>query len=321
MSKLPATEISACELWITSTNYKPITVMKKWFSVLGLIAISFLLVSCGDSNLAYVKKAIRIMGRKGLYAEGPRWEAAKKEALAERPQTLEQAQHIVKQLLPIAGGKHSFFYSEAQKQENQTERAWEMPTVQLVEGGIAIIHLPHFLGSDKDTKRYVAAVCDNLPDSLSGVVIDLRGNDGGNQFAMLPTVLRFLPDDDFQRFEGRKSSSSLKKWIIAKVFGLPSGKEDHCPVAILTDGHTASAAEMVMISFRGLENARTFGQPTAGYLSGNELFPLPDGSMLALTTSRLISRTGEVFCDDPVDPDVLTDTPMEDALNWINGRI
>lgn len=177
------------------------------------------------------------------------------------------------------------------------------------------------MGSNEDMKRYADAVLEKLPDKLAGVVIDLRGNDGGNQFAMLPTVLRFIPNDDFQRFEGRKSSSPIKKWVIAKIFGIPAKEVDDCPIAILTDGQTCSAAEMVMISFRGLDNARTFGQPTAGYLSGNQLFSLPDGSQLALTTSRLVSRTGEVFCDDPVDPDVLTETPMEDALAWIRAQL
>lgn len=29
---------------------------------------------------------------------------------------------------------------------------------------------------------------------------------------------------------------------------------------------------------------------------------------------------GEVFCDDPIDPDVSTETPLEDALAWIRSR-
>ena len=30
------------------------------------------------------------------------------------------------------------------------------------------------------------------------------------------------------------------------------------------------------------------------------------------------ARTGEVFCDDPINPDVVTETPLGDALEWIN---
>ena len=30
-----------------------------------------------------------------------------------------------------------------------------------------------------------------------------------------------------------------------------------------------------------------------------------------------VARTGEVFCDDSIDPDVPTETPLEDAIHWI----
>ena len=31
----------------------------------------------------------------------------------------------------------------------------------------------------------------------------------------------------------------------------------------------------------------------------------------------LKARTGEVFCDDPIVPDSLTDEPMDAALEWL----
>lgn len=49
----------------------------------------------------------------------------------------------------------------------------------------------------------------------------------------------------------------------------------------------------------------------------NQPFTLSDGAQLVLTTGCDVARTGEVFCDDPIGPDVLTQTPLEDALNWI----
>ena len=92
------------------------------------------------------------------------------------------------------------------------------------------------------------------------------------------------------------------------------------PVALLTDGRTASSGEAVLICFRGLDRTRTFGAPTAGYASANQPFPMPDGSKLVLTTGCDMARTGEEFCDDPIDPDVLTDTPLEAALDWLNNK-
>lgn len=34
-----------------------------------------LAVSCGDSNRQYVRKAVSIMDKQGLFAEGPEWQA------------------------------------------------------------------------------------------------------------------------------------------------------------------------------------------------------------------------------------------------------
>lgn len=43
--------------------------------------------------------------------------------------------------------------------------------------------------------------------------------------------------------------------------------------------------------------------------------------ILALTVSCDIARTGEIFCDDPIVPDVETESPEEDALLWLKENI
>ena len=48
-----------------------------------------------------------------------------------------------------------------------------------------------------------------------------------------------------------------------------------------------------------------------------QIYTLPGGSQLALTIGEDIARTGEVFCDNPIEPDVTTETPLDDALEWI----
>jgi C-terminal processing protease CtpA/Prc len=82
---------------------------------------------------------------------------------------------------------------------------------------------------------------------------------------------------------------------------------------------TASSGEATLLCFRGLDNTRTFGSPTAGFASANQAFPLKNGYSLVLTTGCDVARTGEVFCDDPIAPDVETETPLEDAISWIHS--
>ena len=85
----------------------------------------------------------------------------------------------------------------------------------------------------------------------------------------------------------------------------------------LTDILTSSSGEAVLISFRGLENVCVFSSFTAGHVSGNVSYALPDGSQLILAIGSDVARTGEAFCDEPIRPDVETTCPPVEASNWI----
>ena len=284
--------------------------------ILFLLLAACVMVSCGDPNTNYVKKAVRIMDKHGIYAQGQEWVKAKQEALQAQPSTLEEAQEIVVKAGKVAGGKHTFLMTADQVTENDTS-AWEMPTVELLENDIAVIKLPAFSGNREEGVKYANTVLQAIPNVLQGVVIDLRDNRGGNMYPMIAAVHRFLPDDVILKFSSRRLPMSVNTAFVMKSVGIDPLPQIHCPVALLTNEWTASSGEAVLICFRGLSNTRTFGTPTAGYCSCNQPFPLPGGSLLVLTTGEDIARTGEAFCDDPIEPDVTTETPFEEALEWI----
>lgn len=279
-----------------------------------LFLFALLLVACGTPEEQYVKKAVRLMDRHGLFATGEPWKAAKAEALAAKPATMEEAHAVVCKALEVAGGKHSFIMPADMVTVNVTSE-WEMPSVELRDG-IAVIYLPPFSGNDDEGRRYVQTVLDALPDTLSGAVIDLRGNSGGNMYPMIAAVHRFLPDD-LLRFRNRKNSMPVDNDYILNVVGIARQAMIDCPVAILTNELTASSGEATLLCFRGLQNMRVFGTPTAGYASSNVPYPMPDGSQLVLTVGSDVARTGEEFCDDPIVPDSLTKSPMEEAIAWL----
>ena len=278
------------------------------------------MASCGNPNVQYVKKAVRIMDKNGIYAQGLYWEKAKEEALTAQPTSLEEAQEIVIQVGKVAGGKHTFLMTADEVTENATTD-WEMPTVELLENGVTVIKLPQFMGNTDDGIKYANAVLNAIPSTLQGVIIDLRGNRGGNMYPMIAAIHRFLPDDIILQFRTRQNTVSINVAYVTKVAGVAQQGHHDCPVALLTDEWTGSSGEAVLLCFRGLAIARTFGSPSAGYASCNQPFNLPDGSQLVLTTGEDVARTGEAFCDVPIDPDVLTDTPLEAALEWISQYI
>ena len=281
-------------------------------------------VGCAFSSpeKAYVRKAVKLMDRKGLFASGEEWESAKAEALAAAPATMEEAYEVTRAALRVAGGKHSFISTK----ENQESRAEEdkslAPKVEVIEQGIVLVRLPAFSGQDsEENRRYAHAVLDAIPESVPGVIIDLRGNTGGNMYPMIAALHRFLPDGVLLQFRQRRFSMPVSREFVLRSIALEAQPQVDCPVALLTDDHTASSGEAVLLCFRGLENARSFGAPTAGYASANTPHPMPDGSKLVLTESCDVARTGEVFCDDPIEPDELTDCPLEAALAWMSGAL
>ena len=293
----------------------------KYFLNIILAAVALTAVSCTDSNKAYVRKAVRIMDKDGLFAEGPQWDAAKAEALAAAPATLDEAREVVKTALKVAGGKHSFLQDASSVTENATSQEWPEPEVTALEDGIVMIKLPPFSGNSAEGVKYAQTVLGALPDEVQGAVIDLRDNRGGNMYPMIAAVHRFLPDGETLRFRTRKRTQWITLGYAVQVAGVPQQERIECPVAILTNEWTASSGEAVLICFRGLDGVRVFGVPTAGYASANQPFPLPDGSNLVLTTGCDVARTGEVFCDDPLAPDVMTETPLEDALAWMKNLV
>ena len=284
--------------------------------ILILLLSTLILASCSDPNTRYVKKAVRIMDRNGIYAQGPEWEKAKQVALSAQPSSLEDAHEIVIQAGKVAGGKHTFLMTTEEVVTNDTS-IWGMPTVELLEGGIAFIKLPPFSGNADEGRNYANTVLNVLPNDLNGAIIDLRGNRGGNMYPMITAVHRFLPDDVILKFSSRQRPMSINTDYVTKIVGIEKQAPIHCPVALLTDEWTGSSGEAVLICFRGLDNSRTFGAPTAGYASCNQPFTLSDGSQLVLTIGEDIARTGEAFCDDPIAPDVPTDTPYKNALEWL----
>ena len=156
------------------------------------------------------------------------------------------------------------------------------------------------------------------------VSLDLRGNTGGDMAPMVAAISPLLPDGDvlgYQYANGQTNYLTLKNGVFNGGSGITVDSfkmPEQLPIAILTDEWTANSGEAVLLPFRGMKNVRTFGSPTAGYASVNTVYSLYDGVQIWLTVAADVApRTGEVFCEKPISPDVLTDEPEKEAATWI----
>ena len=277
----------------------------------------------------YGKNALSTIDKNGIFAGNDEWKSTYNECLKmiENAKSYDDTYDAIRKALSVGGGKHSMLMTKSESQ-NTTESYDEvLPTVSL-DGDIAIIKLPDFLGTAEAGQKYAKVAEDFIHenrDKIKGVVLDLRSNTGGDMGPMATAVSSLLPDGELVYYHYRSYDIpvTLKNGVVSNAGtggkSLYPDEKLNVPVAILTDDMTASSGEALTLCFRGLENTRTFGAPTAGYTSVNMLYNMYDGAQMYLTVAFDKARTGEIFKETPIEPDVATDSPLEAALEWLRS--
>ena len=155
-------------------------------------------------------------------------------------------------------------------------------------------------------KKYIAQlneVIHNLDKSgPKGWVIDLRFNNGGNMYPMLAGLSPLLPKGVLGYFINNKNKKIEWKHDNGKIY-LDSEKVVHNSnhfklkstkrIAILAGPWTGSSGEFCFNFFLKSKGVKFFGEPTYGFTTGNEIFKLKDGSMVALTTTLAADKEGK----------------------------
>lgn len=129
-------------------------------------------------------------------------------------------------------------------------------------------------------------------------VLDLRGNPGGFGFTANALIGRFLPDVVTQQVSNQRG-----RFGEHASFGLPFPVQR--PLAVLVDGGSASASEIVASTLQEYGRALIVGTRTAGALAGALLFPLPEGAGLEVAVEEVRTGRGGVLVDGQgVTPDL-----------------
>lgn len=277
----------------------------------------------------YGKNALSTIDKNGIFAGNDEWKSTYNECLKmiENAKSYDDTYDAIRKALSVGGGKHSMLMTKSESQDTTESYDEVLPTVSL-DGDIAIIKLPDFLGTAEAGQKYAKVAEDFIHenrDKIKGVVLDLRGNTGGDMGPMATAVSSLLPDGELVYYHYRSYDVpvTLKNGVVSNAGtggkSLYPEEKLNVPVAILTDDMTASSGEALTLCFRGLENTRTFGAPTAGYTSVNMLYNMYDGAQMYLTVAFDKARTGEIFKETSIEPDVATDSPLEAALEWLRG--
>ena len=163
----------------------------------------------------------------------------------------------------------------------------DTPTVDRVfqpAPGIGYLRITSF---EEPTGKLVGKAIEQLGgDDLKGLVIDLRDNPGGAVQAAIDTASQFLQSGQ-TIFSARGRAAQNEEVRVAKY-----NKPYKFPLAVLVNGKTASAAEILSGALQDHDRAVILGEPSYGKGLVQQVFSLSSHTGLALTTAFYYTPSG-----------------------------
>jgi carboxyl-terminal processing protease len=143
------------------------------------------------------------------------------------------------------------------------------------------------------------------------LIIDLRGNLGGYVDQARQIASEFISKNAIIWWEktnlGNNRYNSVAKRVVSP------GIAQHMPVAVLVNGNTASAAEILAAALQENGRASVIGTTTYGKGSEQEEKQLPDGSSLRITTTLWLTPKQHQVEGQGIKPDLVVDQPSSGA--------
>lgn len=160
--------------------------------------------------------------------------------------------------------------------------------------------------------QFKTAVDEMINAGARSLVFDLRGNGGGTITSVRAMLDYLLPEGLIIKVEYKDENRN-------EVY-MSDKSEIDIPMAVLTDGNTASASELFAQSLRDYGKAVIVGRQTYGKGVVQRTFTLSDGSLVVFTIARYYTKSGYCPEEQGVKPDVeISWTEDELKYRLING--
>src|SRR5712671_1264309 len=138
-------------------------------------------------------------------------------------------------------------------------------------------------------------------NKLSGVILDLRNNPGGLLDQAVAVSDAFLEKGEIVSTRGRRADDAQR--YNARSGDIASG----LPVAVLINGGSASASEIVAGALQDHHRAVVIGTKSFGKGSVQTIIPLAGHGAMRLTTARYYTPSGRSIQARGIDPDIVVE--------------
>lgn len=199
----------------------------------------------------------------------------------------------------IRGKKNSSVRLELKKASGQiktvtlkrTEQNF-VSTLKVCENGVAMIQIVRFT---KETPAELDDILRQWPKNIP-IVIDLRGNGGGDFFSAIQSANLLLPKDAL--------ITTLK--TKEKAINYNASDKDYYikerSVILLQDKLTASAAEVFITAITQNNRGKSIGSKSYGKGVAQKFIPLSNGDALLLTYGEIITPNGQSYHQNGLQP-------------------
>lgn len=188
-------------------------------------------------------------------------------------------------------------------------------TTDIYEGNIGYIDIAEFTG--KASQQFKDAVDKLLDQKVEGLIIDCRGNPGGELITVCEMIDYLVKDRDGRyTLNQEEQVFDLGKTLIVyikekdKIVDASYAEDNHAvelPIVVLTDYSTASAAELFTETLRDYKKAKVVGIKTYGKGVVQNIIPYDDGSAIKFTVSEYFPPSGYSIDQNGIIPDYSLD--------------
>jgi carboxyl-terminal processing protease len=179
-------------------------------------------------------------------------------------------------------------------------------------GGLLVLRVNSF--NHNTTKRLAEALAEaQRQGQPTGVVLDLRGNPGGLLDQAVSLADLFLQSGAIVSATGRHPASH--QYFKASGHAVAA----RLPLAVLINGGSASASEIVAAALQDAGRAVVIGSSSYGKGTVQTVLRLPNNGELILTWARLLAPSGYALQQHGVVPSVCTANLADGAAGVVTG--
>ncbi len=181
--------------------------------------------------------------------------------------------------------------------------------MQVLDDGVVYVRIKAF---QDGTARQLSEALDEAVMKLrkrggvQGLLLDLRDNGGGLLEEAVWVSDEFLASGVIVSTRGRGGET------ISQYSARRAGTRPKWPMVVTINENTASASEIVAGALRDHKRAVLVGVRTFGKGSVQNVFELPGGSALKLTTYRYYAPSGNSIQAEGISPDLVAEQPRGD---------